>query len=35
MAQEHVNVIKNIKQFEIISVTARNIKKLKKFASRT
>lgn len=34
MAQEHVDVVKNIKQFEIISVTARNIKNLKKFASK-
>ena len=30
MAQEHINVIKSFKQFEIISVTARNINKCKK-----
>lgn len=34
MAQEHINVFKSLKQFEIISVTARNINKLKKFAKK-
>lgn len=34
MAQQHINVIKNFKNFEIICITARNEKKLKHFAKK-